>query len=130
MMKHVGAIVAELVTTKFGNNQTRAAKALDCSQSHISAMVTGVRGPGLNTLLALRDYTGRSIDDLLGLDTTPGDALVRELRETVEAHLQARLKVAETIMAGHDEAEQALREKREREQGRIRKLAERRKAKQ
>ncbi len=61
------AVLLRWVNDCFGGNQTHAAKVLGCTQSHISAMLSGKRGPGLNTLLLLHERTGISVDVMLGL---------------------------------------------------------------
>jgi predicted transcriptional regulator len=65
-------------------NQTRAAKLLGVSQGHISAMILGTRGPGLNAILALRDRTGISTDELLGLGPPATEALTERLRASFD----------------------------------------------
>ncbi len=60
-------VLKKLVDEEYDGNQTRAGKDLGVTQSHISAMQLGVRGPGLNTLLLMREKTHMTIDDMLGL---------------------------------------------------------------
>lgn len=72
----VTAAVRELVERDFEGSQTAAAKALKVSQGHLSHVLrSGDRGPGLPFLIALREYTGRSIDSLLGLESLDTDAV-------------------------------------------------------
>ncbi len=61
-------------------NQTAAGHALGISQGHISAMMRGDRGPGLNTILLLREKTGMSADELLGFGPPDVDALTARLQ--------------------------------------------------
>jgi hypothetical protein len=77
-LEHLAEKLAEVLKRDFADerhpkgNQRRAAReGLGISQAHISAIVNrrpGV-GVGLEALLALRLYTGESIDQLLGLET-------------------------------------------------------------
>ncbi len=72
-------------------NQTHAGKDLGVTQSHVSAMLGGLRGPGLNTLILLREKTHKSIDDMLGLEPIKSDGLTEEamrraVREALAAH--------------------------------------------
>ncbi len=84
MQERIATIIRELLQTQ-NVNQVRLAKMLDCSQGNLSALLSGSRSPGLNTLLALRTLTQRSIDDLLGLDA-PTDELAEQLAQTLELH--------------------------------------------
>lgn len=71
----VANAVREIVERDFGGKQTAAAKALKVSQGHLSHVLrSGDRGPGLPFLIALREYTGRSIDSLLGFEGDETDA--------------------------------------------------------
>lgn len=71
----VARAVRELIERDFEGNQTAAAKALKVSQGHVSHVLNSEdRGPGLPFLIALREYTGRSIDSLLGLEDMETDA--------------------------------------------------------
>src|SRR4051812_13812967 len=65
--EHFSGEVARLVRERYDGNQSLAARSLGMTQSHISSIITGTRGPGLNALLMMRNITGRSIDELLGL---------------------------------------------------------------
>lgn len=94
-LDHFALELRKVIEEKFEGNQTRAAKALDCSQPHLSNILSGKVGPGLNQLMAMRQLTGRSIDALLGLPPTPGDELVHRLLETVQENAMARLIVTE-----------------------------------
>lgn len=73
-------VLGRWVKEHHGGNQTRAGKALGVTQSHVSAMLTGQRGPGLNTLILMRDQTGLSIDTMLGL-VPPKQAQAQDLPE-------------------------------------------------
>lgn len=98
ILEHFGRQLDEWVRDAHGGNQTSTGKALGLSQGHISAMIQGARGPGLPTLIALREKTGRSIDDLLGLSKAPtarrtpvpsaglptGRELIEMLRQTAD----------------------------------------------
>lgn len=73
-----------LVDTKYEGNQTRAGKALQVTQGHISALLNGERGPGLNVLLLMRLETGKSIDEMLGFAANPKDEMDKRLVSSVE----------------------------------------------
>lgn len=116
-LAHFAAELRRVVEDRYAGNQTRAAKGLDCTQGHISAMLLGNRGPGLNTLMAMRDITGRSIDSLLGLPPTPADAMIQQLRESVEAHLQTQLTVKEATLDRVKQLEDEQRARRVKRDG-------------
>ena len=92
------AYFAEWVRTSCEDNQTRAGEQLGMSQSHVSALIKGARGPGLNLLIAMRRLTGHTIDQMLGLDPLP----VRAAPPALDAETAARLFRAE--LAAHDKA--------------------------
>jgi hypothetical protein len=66
MLEFFGRELGRWVEDACDGNQTAAGKLLGVTQGHISAMIAGTRGPGLPTLIALSDKTGKSIDALLG----------------------------------------------------------------
>jgi transcriptional regulator with XRE-family HTH domain len=103
VLDHYALEVRRVIDERYEGNQTRAAKALDCSQSMLSNILNGIRGPGLNQLMALRHLTGRSIDSLLGLPPTEADGLIAQLMETLRDRAQVDLIVKE---AAAKEAEQ------------------------
>ncbi len=75
-----------------GGNQTAAGKALQMTQSHVSALQSGARGPGIDLLIRLRKVTKLTIDQLLGLDPIPkvlGEQDVRRLSREEYAALRA-----------------------------------------
>lgn len=63
------------VTSAHGGNQTAAGKDLKITQGHISALVRGERGPGLNTLIRLRHKTGATIDSSARCGTPSPNAI-------------------------------------------------------
>lgn len=73
-----------LIDAKYEGNQTKAAKALHVTQGHISALIRGDRGPGLNVLLLMRLETGKTIDEILGFAASPESELQQRLVATVE----------------------------------------------
>lgn len=81
------AVLKAWVDKEHGGNQTRAGRALGVTQSHVSAMLGGVRGPGLNTLILMRDQTGLSIDQMLGFE--PARKVSREEYRALLAELEA-----------------------------------------
>lgn len=83
------------VTTAHGGNQTAAGKDLKITQGHISALVRGERGPGLNTLIRLRHKTGATIDSMLGFASIgAADELVERLRATFELEVARSRQLA------------------------------------
>jgi hypothetical protein len=94
-----GKVLKKWVDDAHGGNQTHAAKDLGVAPSHISAMQLGARGPGLNTLILLRDKTGFTLDQMLGLDPMPAGGVLDEA--AVRRILQAEL-------AAHDREQEAL----------------------
>lgn len=67
VLKTFGGVLKTWVDKEHAGNQTHAGKALGVSQSYVSAMLGGIRGPGLNTLILMRDQTGLTIEQMLGL---------------------------------------------------------------
>lgn len=69
MVMHVSGIVRDIVVKEFADNQRAAARALKISQPQISDLYNAKagKGIGLPTLLALRNHTKKSLDELLGL---------------------------------------------------------------
>jgi len=61
-------------------NQSEGARKTGLRQSHISQLLSGTRTIGLAGLLVLRERTGRSIDEWLGLhqDMDAVRAIVRD----------------------------------------------------
>lgn len=91
-IEHVARELDGVVNNQFEGNQTRAAKGLGISQAHLSHLIAAEgRGPGLSVLLRMRDYTGKSIDALLGLPPVPGEELTERLRAALETEV-ARIK--------------------------------------
>lgn len=117
-MEHVARELAALVRDRFDNNQTRTAKALGISQPHLSHLIAAEgRGPGLSVLIRLREYTGRSIDALLGLPPLPSDELTERLRAALDTEV-ARIKRDARMMVEEAHAKtQALAPKRSRKRG-------------
>lgn len=93
------------VERAYDGNQTAAGKALKISQGHVSAMMRGERGPGLNTLIRLRHKTGTTIDAMLGFaSVTPADELLERLKATFELEVaRSRQKEKEATTALLDE---------------------------
>jgi predicted transcriptional regulator len=84
VLEHFGRELARWVNENFAGNQTHAARVLGVTQSHVSAMISGDRGPGLNTLILMRSKTGKSVDELLGLGPAPPEHLTEQLRASFE----------------------------------------------
>jgi len=89
---HVGAAFREqlrlYVEREFGGNQSSAGKALGFTQSHISSLISGKRSIGLPILLQLRDKTGRSIDEWLGLSPSAASVPFDAIRAIVRAEIE------------------------------------------
>ncbi len=118
--EHFALEVRKVIEERFDGNQSRAARALDCSQPHISGILSGEKGPGLNQLMAMRQLTGRSIDSLLGLPPTPGDELVHRLLETVQQNATAQLMITEAAAkAAEVRALEARAEERSRKKAKL-----------
>lgn len=71
-------------------NQSEAARALGFTQSHISSLMSKTRKIGLPILLHLREKTGRSIDEWLGLSPTAPSVPYEEIRAIIRAELDRR----------------------------------------
>lgn len=83
-LDHFARTLTDWVNKQFDGNQTRAAKVLGVTQGHISAMMRGDRGPGLNTLILLRAQVGTSIDELLGLGPPPIETHVERMKASLD----------------------------------------------
>lgn len=59
------------VKERHKNNQSAAGRAIGMSQSQVSALMSGERRPGLETLIKLRKVMGISIDAMLGFEKPP-----------------------------------------------------------
>lgn len=112
VLDHYALEVRRVIDERYEGNQTRAAKALDCSQSMLSNILNGTRGPGLNQLMALRHLTGRSIDSLLGLPPTEADGLIAQLMETLRDRAQIDLIVKEAAVKAAEDKVIDIRSKK------------------
>lgn len=90
--KAFSRFLERFIEERYGGNQTAAAKAIGVTQGHISAMILGNRGPGLNTLLELRLATGMTIDSMLGFAHSPDEELKRLLEASVLAKKNEQLE--------------------------------------
>lgn len=80
------------VADKHGGNQTHAGRDLGITQSHVSALVTGARGPGLSFLILLRRVSAVTLDEWLGLPPIQGTSAVlseADVRRLSRAEYQA-----------------------------------------
>lgn len=59
---------------RYGGNQTHAAKDLGVSQGHISAVLNGSRGVGIDMVVQLAERLHMRTDAVLGLDERSEDA--------------------------------------------------------
>lgn len=80
-------VFEQWVKDNHDGNQTRAAKVLGITQSHVSALIKGIRGPGLDLLIKLRKRTSITIDQWLDLDPLPL-AVSREEYEVLLAEIR------------------------------------------
>lgn len=95
-----------LIDAKYEGNQTKAGKALEISQGHISALLAGDRGPGLNTLILMRLETGKTIDAILGFEQAPNEELEQRLISSVTlevGRLRAELRELRKESKNHEE---------------------------
>ncbi len=74
---------------RYEGNGTRLARAMDVSQSQLSQLLSGRgRGAGVAVLCRIRQFTGISIDDILGLPAlTAREDLHSQIRHAVKAEL-------------------------------------------
>lgn len=93
VVDHFCRELTQWVNEAHGGNQSSAAKSLGVTQSAISGVMTGARGPGLQLLLRLREKTGKSCDELLGVGPSPDTTLVEQLRASYELEV-ARFRAA------------------------------------
>lgn len=71
---HLAQVMREILDRDFGGVQRAAAAKIGINQSQISQILrgsSGGRSAGIVVLVRLREYTKRSIDDLLGLGPLP-----------------------------------------------------------
>lgn len=87
ILRRFGEEIRRWVDEKCDGNQSEAGRMLGCSQSHISALISGVRGVGLHFILLFAAETGKSVDELLGMKRgAEGDERIRRLlREELNA---------------------------------------------
>lgn len=114
-VEHFARELARIVRDEYDNNQTRAAKALGLSQAHISSLSNASsRGPGLSALLVMRDKTGQSIDELLGLPPPPQGALEMRMRASLDFEVaRLRAEAARDRELAAKEREEAAQMKRD-----------------
>jgi len=112
VLDHFARELTRWVNEKCDTNQTRAAKLLGVSQGHISAMMNGTRGPGLNAILALRAQTGLSIDELLGLGPPPAEAMIARFEASLGLEVaRFRAEATRTLEEARTSAAKALPER-------------------
>lgn len=59
-------VVTKLIEENFDGNKTAFAREIKVSASMVQEFLGGTRGAGARFLTALADYTGRSVDSMLG----------------------------------------------------------------
>jgi predicted transcriptional regulator len=113
VLDHFARELTQWVAESCDGNQSRAARVLGVSQGHVSAMMSGDRGPGLNAILALREQTGKSLDELLGVGPPPAEQLTERYKASLEmdvARSKAQAKLAlEEARVMRSEAERLLK---------------------
>jgi len=89
-VEQVRRLTGRLLADEFEGNQSLMARALGISPSTINHLMNrkDERGPGLLFVLALRDHTGMTLDEILGL--------APPRRRVADGELQARVEVAVT----------------------------------
>jgi hypothetical protein len=65
ILDHFGRELERWVREECEDNRTKAGRVLGLSQGHVSAMIRGLRGPGLPVLVMLAQKTGRTVDSWL-----------------------------------------------------------------
>lgn len=89
---HLASTLRRIIDTDFGGNQTAAGKEMHISQGQISQMLMGprgIKGVGLGSLLRLREYSGMSLDELLGLEPISRDQAILERLARLEENVAA-----------------------------------------
>jgi len=85
--------VSDLIARDFRGSQSAAARRIGLSQSHMSALVSGTeRGVGVAALLRLREYTGLTLDELLGLGPPPPRAEPEPVPDPLESRIRDLLR--------------------------------------
>jgi plasmid maintenance system antidote protein VapI len=74
-------VFAKWVKDVHDDNQTAAGRELGMTQSHVSALLAGSRGPGIDLLIRMRKVTGLSLDQLLGLEKLPEVLTAQDVRK-------------------------------------------------
>lgn len=106
--KAFARVLQHLIDSKYEGNQTRAGKALHVTQGHISALLRGDRGPGLNMLLLMRLETGKTIDEMLGFEAAPEQELENRLVASVQVEA---LRVTKALREARMELESLHKER-------------------
>lgn len=93
MQKHCADVLRAQIKAKFPPRtpQVAIAKAIGIPQGVLSKLLAEKGSLGANTLLALRRFTGLTIDELLGLDPQP-HAMSRDELEALLAGLVDRVR--------------------------------------
>jgi plasmid maintenance system antidote protein VapI len=95
LMTNVSTLVRDIVDRQFDGNQHAAARAIRITQAQVSNLYNNKAGlgVGLRTLLALRDFTGKSLDELLGLaapQTVDAEAMYTLMKQMLDARNRER----------------------------------------
>src|ERR1041385_6626823 len=104
IVERVGEILREIVEKDFGGNETRAGKQLGLSQAQVNDLcnLKPGKGVGLGTLLALRRYTKRGLDDLCGFHPDPlHDQIIARLQASIERAVARGIEQHDAKTAEH-----------------------------
>lgn len=80
------ALLREIITKDFDGGLTKAAEKLGVTHATISDVLNGKRGVGQKLLNGMAEYTGRSLDDLLGRPVVVYDAATTRRGSRVGQH--------------------------------------------
>lgn len=104
---HFARVLRKWVEESCGNSQSEAKRRTGINQSHISAMIRAEspKRPGLKVLMAIREATGMSIDELLGLGPPSTEALFARFHLMLETSLAKEKREARLML---EEARETL----------------------
>jgi len=101
MADHVVSVVAEIIERDFTGadgkpwSERRIAQSIGVPQPVLHTLRKG-RGIGVHALLALRAYTGQSLDAILGLAMPEREAINRRQIDEIQEQVAALITVVET----------------------------------
>lgn len=83
-----------LMVERWDDKQTRAAEALKVSQSLLSLALRPGGGVGAKLLFAMREATGMSLDEILGMSQRSGQPSLEQIAEAVASRLRPDMAAA------------------------------------